>query len=237
MNPAFRIDAVGDRALLLGLGTTVDMATAARVHALVARLRERPIEGVRDIVPAFTTVTLHYRPECFGPAPFARLRELLLRDYLQAPLDAQPAAARRVEIPVCYGGEAGPDLEEVAARLGLPAEEVIARHLASPHRVHMLGFAPGFPFIGGLDPRLALPRRASPRTQIPPGSVAIAREQSCIYPLATPGGWHLIGRTPLRLFDPAAEPPCLLAPGDEIRFLRIDAAAYAAACAAATTTS
>ncbi len=114
----------------------------------------------------------------------------------------------------------------MAARNKLAIDQVIDLHLQSPHRVYMLGFAPGFPFIGGLDPALAMPRRASPRTRIPPGSVAIARDQTCIYPLETPGGWNLIGRTPLRLFDPSADPPCLMAPGDAVRFVRIDSKAY-----------
>lgn len=212
---------------MLRVGTSVDLETSARVHAIVQRLRERPIEGVRDIVPAFMTVALHYQPECFGPQPFARLKELLL-ERITEPLAANGAAARTIEVPVCYGGELGPDLDEVAARCRLDAEEVIALHLASPHRVYMLGFSPGFPFIGGLDPKLTMPRRATPRTRIPPGTVAIARDQTCIYPVETPGGWNLIGRTTLRLFDPGAESPCLLRPGDEIRFVRVDASVYRA---------
>ena len=134
---------------------------------------------------------------------------------------------REVVVPVCYGGDAGPDLAAVAAHCGLSEAEVIARHLASAHQVCMLGFAPGFPFITGLDPALRTARRATPRTRIPPGSVAIAREQTCIYPLDTPGGWNLIGRTPLRLFDPAAQPPSLLRPGDRLRFEAIDADRFA----------
>ena len=144
----------------------------------------------------------------------------------QEPLDAAASAGRSIDIPVCYGGEFGPDLDDVATACGLSAEQVIERHMQSAHRVYMLGFAPGFPFIGGLDPALKMPRRASPRTRIPPGSVGIARDQSCVYPLETPGGWNLIGRTPVRLFDPAANPPCLLAPGDRVRFVRIDEPTY-----------
>ena len=220
-----RIDAVGDRCLLIGVGDTVDPATSQRVFALVRRLKERPIPGVLDIVPAFTTVALHYRPELLGAAPFEALRAAVL-ERLAEPLDAAASAGRSIDIPVCYGGEFGPDLDDVAAACGLSAEQVIERHMQSAHRVYMLGFAPGFPFIGGLDPALKMPRRASPRTRIPPGSVGIARDQSCVYPLETPGGWNLIGRTPVRLFDPAANPPCLLAPGDRVRFVRIDEPTY-----------
>ncbi len=222
---------VGDRCLLVRLGDQVDGATSARVHALVRRLRDDPIPGVRDTVPAFTTVALHYQPEALGPAPFDALAAAV-RQRLRAPLDASGPPARVVDVPVCYDGELAPDLADVAARLGLSTEAVIALHLASPHRVHMLGFAPGFPFIGGLDPRLALPRRSTPRTQVPAGSVAIARDQTCVYPLETPGGWNLIGRTPLALFDPQATPACRLAPGDAIRFVRIDAARCAELLAA-----
>jgi inhibitor of KinA len=225
MTKGWHIDPVGDRCLLVRVGTTVDEATSAQIHALVQRLRERPIEGVRDIAPAFTTVALHYRPECFGPRPFARLKELLL-ERLGEPLAISAVGTRVIEVPVCYGGELGPDLDEVAAKCRLDVEQVIAIHLASRHRVYMLGFAPGFPFIGGLDARLAMPRRSTPRTRIAPGSVAIQRDQTCIYPLETPGGWNLIGRTPLRLFDPQAGSPCLLRPGDEIRFVRIDDASF-----------
>jgi inhibitor of KinA len=220
-----RIDAVGDRCLLIGVGDTVDPATSQRVFALVRRLKERPIPGVLDIVPAFTTVALHYRPELLGAAPFEALRAAVL-ERLAEPLDAAASAGRSIDIPVCYGGEFGPDLDDVATACGLSAEQVIERHMQSAHRVYMLGFAPGFPFIGGLDPALKMPRRASPRTRIPPGSVGIARDQSCVYPLETPGGWNLIGRTPVRLFDPAANPPCLLAPGDRVRFVRIDEPTY-----------
>lgn len=222
-----RIDAVGDRCLLIGVGETVDPETSQRVFGLVRRLKERPIEGVCDIVPAFTTVALHYRPEKLGATPFASLRAAVL-ERLAVPLETAPPAARAIDIPVCYGGELGPDLDDVAAKCGLSTERVIELHLQSAHRIYMLGFAPGFPFIGGLDPALHMPRRASPRTRIPPGSVAIARDQTCIYPLETPGGWNLIGRTPLRLFDPCAQPPCLLAPGDRVRFVRIDEPSYQA---------
>jgi inhibitor of KinA len=222
-----RIDAVGDRCLLIGVGNTVDPDTSQRVFGLVRRLKERPIVGVCDIVPAFSTVALHYRPELLGATPFESLRAAVL-ERVAEPLETASSAARTIEIPVCYGGEFGPDLDDVAVKCGLSTEQVIALHLQSAHRIYMLGFAPGFPFIGGLDLALQMPRRASPRTRIPPGSVAIARDQTCIYPLETPGGWNLVGRTPLRLFDPSANPPCLLAPGDRVRFVRIDEPGYQA---------
>lgn len=223
--PSLRIDAVGDRCMLIGLGDTVDPDTSMRVFGFVRRLKEQPISGVRDIVPAFTTVALHYQPELLGDSPFESLRASVL-ERLELPFETHQSAPRTIDVPICYGGELGPDLADIAAQRDLSVEQVIALHLQSPHRVYMLGFAPGFPFIGGLDPILMMPRRASPRTHIPPGSVGIARDQTCIYPLETPGGWNLIGRTPLRLFDPGANPPCLLAPGDSVRFVRIDESSY-----------
>ena len=152
----------------------------------------------------------------------ARVRSLA--EYLLA----HPIAGV-VDVPVCYGGEFGPDLDEVAVLRELTPQQVIELHAASPHQVYMLGFAPGFPYLGGLDPRLEMPRRATPRTKVAAGSVAIAREQSAIYSIETPGGWNLLGRTPLRLFTPEADPPCLLQPGDNVRFVPITAEQFRAA--------
>jgi KipI family sensor histidine kinase inhibitor len=138
---------------------------------------------------------------------------------LTAGVEASEEAGRVVRVPVCYGGEHGPDLEEVAIACGLTTDQVVLAHVASDHVVFMLGFSPGFPYIGGLDPALSMPRRATPRTSIPAGTVAIARDQTAIYTFETPGGWNLIGRTPMKLFDPLAEPPCRLQAGDQIRFV------------------
>jgi KipI family sensor histidine kinase inhibitor len=132
-----------------------------------------------------------------------------------------------VEIPVCYGGDFGPDLDALASHAKLTAADVIARHTAATYTVAMLGFAPGFPYLFGLDPALEMPRRASPRTRVPAGSVAIGGAQTGIYPSELPGGWQLIGRTPLALFDAQRDPPSLLMPGDRVRFVAIDAAALA----------
>jgi inhibitor of KinA len=220
---AWRIEPLGDRALIIEFGSHVDPGVSARVRAVAQELVRRPPAGVTDVVPAFTTLALHYRPEAFrGEAPYEALRRGVEAILAQG-VAPQGAAARVVEIPVHYGGESGPDLEEVAGLCRLAVDEVVARHAASPHVVHMLGFAPGLPYLAGLDPRLAVPRRATPRTAVPPGSVAIARDQTVIYPVQIPGGWSLIGRTPLRLFDPAALPPCLLQPGDRVRFVPIAA--------------
>jgi inhibitor of KinA len=174
------------------------------------------------VVPAFCSVAVYYRPEAFEPQPsaFQQLR-LAIEAVLEAGVESASGQERVVRVPVCYGGEYGPDLEEVAGACGMTTDEVVRSHVASEHVVFMLGFSPGFPYIGGLDPRLSLPRRPTPRTSIPAGTVAIARDQTAIYSFETPGGWNLIGRTPMKLFDPLADPPCRLQAGDQIRFFPI----------------
>lgn len=227
----WRIAPLGDRCLVVEFGDAIDLETNLQARAVAAHLLEHPIPGVVDVVPTFTTVALHYRPEAFDdPATGVPFEQLAARvaAILDRGVGRRRPPARRVEIPVCYGGEFGPDLEEVARTHALSTAEVIARHGASAHVVHMLGFAPGHPYIAGLDKRLAMPRRATPRLKVPAGSVAVAGTQSTIYSLETPGGWNLIGRTPLRLFTPEHDPPCLLQPGDEVRFVAIPAKQFAA---------
>lgn len=223
-----RIAPVGDRCLIVEFGQTVDAQVNRRVRDFAEQLRAEPIAGVVDVVPAFTTVAIHYCPERFvveGAAPYEALRRQI-DVLLERGIRTREDDARTIDVPVCYGGEFGPDLNEVAAACGLSPDEVIERHVASPHVVYMLGFAPGFPYIGGLDPALAVPRRPTPRTAVPAGSVAIARDQTAIYPLASPGGWNLIGRTPSTLFDAGGSPPCLLRPGDRIRFVPVPAQGF-----------
>jgi len=224
----WRIAPLGDRALIVEFGQVVDAGINARVQAAAQAVVRANWPGVTDVVPAFTTLALHYRPAPLGgTAAFDVLRRRV-EALLAAGLAAQPGAARQLVVPVCYGGPWGPDLEVVARACAIDPDEVITRHGDSPHVVFMLGFAPGLPYLGGLDPRLAVPRRATPRTAVPAGSVAIAREQSIIYPLQTPGGWNVIGRTPLRLFDPLAQAPCLLAPGDRVRFVPVSPEEFSA---------
>lgn len=236
----WRIEPAGDRCLMIEFGRRVDPAINRTVHAMADYLLEHPIAGVTDVVPAFTTVAVHYRPEAIeagggaapsagdaqpGDSPYRRL-ERSIQAILSKGVAGERHAERTIEIPVCYGGEFGPDLEEVAAACGLTAEQVVELHGASDHMVYMLGFAPGFPYMGGLDPRLAMPRRSTPRVRIAPGTVAIAREQSAVYTLETPGGWNLIGRTPLTLFTPHASSPTLLRPGDHVRFVPVSQARF-----------
>jgi inhibitor of KinA len=219
---AWQIRPLGDRCLIVEFGQRVAPEINAAARAFAEHLLAHSIPGVVDVVPAFTTVAIHYRPEAFAGAasPYRHLSDRV-ESMLAAGVGGTPAAGRLVEVPVCYGGDFGADLPEVAAACGMTTEEAIALHGLSPHVVYMLGFSPGFPYLGGLDPRLALPRRTTPRTRVPVGSVAIAREQTAIYSVEMPGGWNLIGRTPLRLFDVEADPPCLLQPGDRVRFVSI----------------
>jgi inhibitor of KinA len=232
LNPPVRILAMGDRALVVELATSADTAVNLRALALAESLRAAPPPGVTDVVPCMASVTVHYDP--------LRACELLktsepaatLGGLLQAACDAAPAAVSRqtrvVELPVSYGGEHGPDLEEVARHCGLSADEVVRLHAAALYRVCMLGFVPGFGYLGGLDPRLRTPRRATPRKRVPSGSVAIGGGQTGVYPLDTPGGWNIIGRTSRPMVDFAnAAAPTLLAPGDTVRFVPVDGAAFA----------
>lgn len=211
---------LGDRALLVDFGPRIDAALNQRVHALAARIRDAGLAGITDLVPAYASLAVHYRPEAWdtGAAPFAVLAEAL-RPLLEEDPHEAAESVRTVEIPVRYGGADGPDLEEVACAAGLSPADYSVRHAAGEYRVYMLGFTPGFAYLGGLDPALAAPRLAAPRTRVPAGSVGIAGEQTGVYPCDSPGGWRLIGRTDLVLFDPACGEPCLLRPGDRVRFV------------------
>jgi inhibitor of KinA len=189
----------------------VAAATHARVRAACETIRRHLGDAITDLVPAYTTLSLWYDPSVWRFDDLARHVLALTED--SAPVDLPPG--REWTIPVIYDG---PDLPLVADRTGLTCEEVVARHAARWYHVLLLGFVPGFAFLGGLDPALALPRRSTPRLRVPAGSVGIAGEQTGIYPVETPGGWHLIGRTDVRLFDAARDPPALLQVGDRVRF-------------------
>ncbi|GAA0704375.1 5-oxoprolinase subunit PxpB [Dokdonella soli] len=219
----FTIEPLGETLLILHFGERIDIALNARVHEAVATLHAAALPGVVDLVPAYATLGLVYEPMIWsqgdGP-PWRNLAGAVRAVFASPPGHALPAAAM-IQIPVRYGGEDGPDLAAVAAHCGLAEAEVIARHTAAGYTVAMLGFAPGFPYLLGLDPALHTPRRANPRTQVPRGSVAIGGAQTGVYPCALPGGWQLIGRTPLTLFDSARQPPCLCAPGDRVSFRAI----------------
>lgn len=215
-----RVEALADDAWLLHLGDRIDPGTNGRVHALAARIRaERPV-WLRDLVPAYASLGVFFDPETIEPDA---VRTRLLHEASQA-AEAPLAAGnqRIVEISVAYGGEYGPDLASAAAELGMSIDEFVRRHSAGEYVVGMIGFAPGFPYLLGLDPALALPRLATPRTRVPAGSVGIGGAQTGIYPRESPGGWRLIGRTSRVLFDASRDPPALLGPGDRVRFVPAD---------------
>ena len=235
----FSLESLAEDALLLRFGDGIDVATNARVHAAARALRAAALAGVTEIAPAYATLLVRFDPAQWtdheSDDPFARLAAALTssvdpglrRGDGRGTTASESDAARVVEIPVRYGDEYGLDLDAVAEHSGVAPDEVIARHTGARYTVAMLGFAPGFPYLLGLDPALRVPRRANPRTRVPAGSVAIGGAQTGIYPRELPGGWHLIGRTPLALFDPARDPPCLLAPGDRVRFRAIDTDEFA----------
>jgi KipI family sensor histidine kinase inhibitor len=210
-NPAPRIFALGDEALVCEAPPPATLDVQRRVWAVAALAREWA--AVREVVPGMNNVTITFDPLA---ADTASLADALADAWRNA--DAAPHAGRDIDIPVIYGGDDGPDLEAVARHTGLTAGDVAARHAAGRYVVFFLGFQPGFAYLGGLDAALHTPRRREPRLAVPAGSVGIGGEQTGIYPSRSPGGWQLIGRTPLALFDPARNPPTLLLPGDRVRF-------------------
>lgn len=232
----FPIERLSEDALLLHVGHGIDADTNARVHRLMAGLHAAQLPDVVELAPAYASLLVRLTPgRAFASDSFEawldRLRLVLHRIDTEASDACMTLPTLRV--PVCYGGEYGPDLAAVAAHATLSTSEVIARHVAGDYRVAMLGFAPGFSYLLGLDPRLHVPRRANPRLRVAAGSVAIGGAQTGIYPSELPGGWNLIGRTPLRLFDPSRDPPCLAIAGQRLQFEAIDAARFAALEAAA----
>lgn len=207
----------GEAALLVRLGERIDPAVNARVHALADLLRASGAVG--EPVPGYTSLVVPFDPLTAQPADVERaVREALAR--LDARGEAPASVAEPVmEIAVRYGGEDGPDLAEVAERSNLTPAQVIELHASVTYRAYLLGFAPGFAYLGELPAALEMERRQTPRQRVPAGSLAIAGRQTAVYPLATPGGWHLIGRTDVRLWDPQREPPALIGPGRLIRFV------------------
>lgn len=218
----------GDRALVVEFGDAISRDLSRRVLALDAALRRAALPGVVETVPTFRSLLVHYDPlRTSGVDLEARLAPFVAADSADTP------RGRSFRVPICTAPPFAPDLAEVAARTGLAPDEVIAVHAATEFYTFMVGFLPGLPYLGELDPRFRLPRRANPRVRVPRGSVGIAMGQSTIYPVESPGGWHLIGATPVRMFDPARTPPALLAAGDTVRFVAIDEDEFAKMRAAA----
>jgi inhibitor of KinA len=223
---------LGDHAVMITLGDSIDEATHRRVRAVTARLAARSPAGVVDVVPAFASVAVHYDLAAVplgdgGASPYSRVIQTLRALLADVTDDALPPP-RVIDIPVCYGGDLGPDLENVAAQHDIAVDDVVRIHAAGNYLVYMVGFMPGFAYLGGLADEIATPRRRSPRTAVPAGTVGIGGQQTGVYPLESPGGWNLIGRTPLRIFDIARPEPTLLAAGDRVRFRPISLEEYRA---------
>lgn len=225
-NTGMTLSPLGDSAVVMTFGTGIDATVSARVRAVAAEIKRHPPRGVVDIVPAFASVAVFYDITLI--AGYAVFCAELERLAVQAETSMVSAAVNRVEIPVCYGSECGPDLPAVAAHHPMTEEQVVALHSGADYFVQAIGFVPGFPYLGGMPERLAMPRRATPRPHVPGGSVGIGGVQTGVYPFVTPGGWNLVGRTPLRLFDPHRTPPALLHAGDQVRFRSINKSDYEA---------
>ena len=230
------ITPLGDCALIVRVSDNFERAPEETLNSVVAAqrgLEAAQLPGVIEVAPAYTTVCVFYDPAraVSAGAPIEKIFDWLAEKIREAVVEARvltrkPQAAaedsrlysRAIEIPVCYEAEFAPDLDHVAQHAGLDRKEVVDLHCGPEYRVHCVGFTPGFPFLGGLSAKLATPRRSTPRKEIPAGSVAIGGAQTGVYPVKSPGGWNIIGRTPLRLFDPQKEPPALLGTGDRVRF-------------------
>lgn len=222
MEPWPRFLRAGDLALLVEFGNQIDPEINQKVRKVSIALEKFPIEGITETVPTYRSLLVFYDP---AKIPFKRLQQEIRR--IEGKLEEIPIPPpETIEIPVLYGGEYGPDLDFVAQHNKLTPEEVVEIHTSGTYLIYMLGFTPGFPFLGGLSERLFTPRLKTPRTAVPAGSVGIANNQTGIYPIESPGGWQLIGRTPVKLYDPGRKNPILLKAGNYLRFKRITEEEY-----------
>lgn len=221
---------LGDASIVIQLGETIDPNIPGKINAVISYLEKHPFPGMIEFIPAYTTLTIFYDPltvessqdhcETSEVSPYQLVSKWMDRIIANLPvIDEQQSSV--IDIPVCYGGGYGPDMKVVAQHNGLTEEEVVAIHAGGDYLVYMIGFAPGFPYIGGMSDKIATPRRDSPRLKIPPRTVGIAGTQTGVYPIEAPGGWQLIGQTPLQLFQPHEEVPSLLKPGNAVRFYPI----------------
>jgi len=222
--PAFRVRSVvplGDTAVLVEFADQLDPTVNAGIQRLANAIGRRKLPWIRDVVPAIASIAVHINIGITDESDTVEMVRSLVEVCLGD--KALPSRAPRpsIVVPVCYDDGFGMDLQEIAERTGLSVDDVVRRHLGSDFRVLMVGFVPGHPYLGGLDPKLAVPRRNAPRLRMPAGTVAIANAQCVVYPYEIPGGWNVVGRTPLRLFDAARPRPSLFEPADEVRFERI----------------
>ena len=214
----YRILPVGDSALTILFGDQIDPEISRIVRTARKYLTKLNIEGVSEYVQTYASLMVHYRPVVIG---YEELEDRITEELSGMDIESGPAVRKTILIPVCYGGEFGPDLHTVSAHAGISEEEVIRRHSSVDYLIYMLGFMPGFVYLGGMDPSFATPRLKNPRERLEKGSVGIAAGQTGIYPLVSPGGWQIIGRTPLELYDPEREKPILYEAGEYIRFVPV----------------
>jgi KipI family sensor histidine kinase inhibitor len=213
-----RLLPAGEKAVSVEFGDEISREVNARVRALEYLIQQNPFPGIVETVPSYRSLLVYYDPPVIGWEEISKAIRSLIP---QAEVVELPSG-RLVELPCCYGGELGPDLSEVARRLGLAPEEVVRLHAGAEYLVYFIGFTPGLPYLGGMPERLQIPRLDTPRPSTPAGSVGIGGDQSCVYPVESPGGFWVLGRTPLRLYDPDRSDPILLRPGDRVRFRAID---------------
>lgn len=217
-----KILTAGDSSLLIEFGNEISPKINQKLTATVQLIKEQHIEGVVDMIPAFCSLLVNYDPRVIR---YEELKDRI-KNLVKVDVKAQAGKKKVFEIPVCYGGEFGPDIENIAEHAGLSVEEVIEIHSSRDYLIYMLGFLPGFTYLGGLDERIHTPRLANPRVKINAGSVGIGGSQTGIYPLDSPGGWQLMGMTPVKTYDPDRETPILVEAGDYIRFVPVSEEEY-----------
>jgi len=213
-----KISAVGDSSVLIEFENEISPEINAKITSLVRLIKEQQIKGITDMIPSFRALLVNYEPRVIS---YSRIRRRL-SELARFEARTTESSAKIFEIPVCYAGEYAPDIDHIAKRAGLSVKEVIKIHSGRDYLIYMLGFMPGFPYLGGLDERIHTPRLETPRVQIRAGSVGIGGTQTGIYPLDSPGGWQLLGMTPVKTYDPMREQPILFEAGDYIRFVPID---------------
>lgn len=212
----------GEQGLVVEFGNVISPQVNARVRRLATKIARSKVEGVMELVTTYRSLLVYFDPLRLARSDLSRMIERLLA--VEEEVDKGGTdKVRLIRVPVCYGGEFGPDLDDVAQHNGLSVEDVVAIHSSRPYLVYMLGFTPGFPYLGGMSPKIAMPRLEKPRTKIPRGSVGIADKQTGFYPIESPGGWRLIGRTPLKPFSPRSARPFLFAAGDYLQFVPVSA--------------